>query len=336
MRSAYWQNMGSSVPLGTHYGKIALGKRGVKRFLSGAYESEANMKWILILVIAATLTGGVKATPKSQFLYAATNAGTLYQYRIGTEGTLHPLNPPSFKVSSGAVTLALHPSGRFLYAVTVHKPNSGHDLAQVFTYRIRPNGTLAPLGSHPRTLSAPADNAVMDPKGRFLFVSGEDDHLFTFRIQHDGALVPLPDNKAVSTFHIDTQGDGGGEVTETYNYATLTLDPTGHFLYSYSVQDGFDSISYQFYSFRLDAHGIFHSLQPAGGNSEGGTGSVGPCFFTPSGDLLVVHDDGDKIGTNVFHIGSQGQLIPARTPFLLHNFGGDCDKGFRGADSLDL
>ncbi len=288
------------------------------------------MKWLFVLVIAVMVTGGVRAAPKSQFLYAATNVGTLYQFKIGAEGTLHALNPPSLKVSSGAVTLALHPSGRFLYAVTVHEPNSGHDLAQVFTYRIRPNGTLAPLRSSPRTLSAPADNALMDPKGRFLFVSGEDDHLFTFRIQHDGALVPLPDNKDVPTFQINTSGDGGGEVTRTYNYTTLTLDPTGHFLYSYSVQDGFDSISYQFYSFRLDAHGVFHSLQTPGGDGNGGTGSVGPCFFTPSGDLLVAHDQGDKVGTNEFHIGLQGKFIPARTPFLPEQFALTVTQGVDG------
>lgn len=274
------------------------------------------MKWLFTVVALITMTGSVKAAEKPQFLYTATHTGILYQYRIGADGTLHSLNPPGFPVSQAAVVLAPHPSGRFLYAVSVHEANSGHDPAQVFSYRIKPDGTLAPLGYGPRTLSAPADNVAMDPKGRFLFVSGEDDRLFTFRIRHDGALVALPDNKAVTTFHIDTQGDGGGEVTGTDNYATLTFDPTGRFLYSYFVQNGFDSISYQFRSFRLDTQGVLHSLQPLGGDAEGGTGSVGPCFFTPLGDFLVPHDQGDKIGTNEFHIGSQGQLTPARTPFL--------------------
>ncbi len=274
------------------------------------------MIWVFILAAALTMTGTVRAEEEPQFLYTATHTGTLYQYRIGADGTLHSLNPPGFPISPGAVMLAPHPSGRFPYAVSVHEANSGHDAAQVFSYRIKPDGTLAPLGYGPRTLAAPADNVTMDPKGRFLFVSGEDDHLFTFRIRHDGALVPLPDNKDVPTFHIDTQGDGGGEVTGTYNYDSLTFDPAGRFLYLYSVQYGFDSVSYQFYSFRLDAHGALHPLKSSGGDAEGGTGSIGPCFFTPLGDFLVSHDQGDKIGTNEFHIGSQGQLTPARTPFL--------------------
>lgn len=288
------------------------------------------MIWVFILAAALTMTGTVRAVEKPQFLYTATHTGTIYQYRIGADGTLHSLNPPGFRVSQEAVMLAPHPSGRFLYAVSVHESNSGHDLAQVFSYRIKPDGTLAPLGYGPRTLAAPADNVTMDPKGRFLFVSGEDDHLFTFRIRHDGALVPLPDNKDVSTFHIDTQGDGGGEVTGTYNYDSLTFDPTGRFLYLYSVQDGFDSISYQFRSFRLDAHGVLHSLQPLGGDADGGTGSVGPCFFTPLGDFLVAHDQGDEIGTNEFHIGSQGQLTPAQTPFLPKQFALTVTQGVGG------
>ncbi len=284
------------------------------------------MKWLFILLIAATLTSGVRAASKSQFLYAATNAGTLYQYKIGSEGTLHALNPPGFRVSQEAVMLAPHPSGRFLYAVSVHEPNSGHDLAQVFSYRIKPDGTLAPLGYGPRTLAAPADNVTMDPKGRFLFVSGEDDHLFTFRIRPNGALVPLPDNKAVTTFHIDTQGDGGGEITGTENYDFATLDPAGRFLYSFRVLYGFNSRHYQLTPFRLDAHGKLHPLK----SSEDGTGIVGPCFFTPLGDLLVVHDQGDKVGTNDFYINSHGKLTPARTPFLLNNFALTVTKGSGG------
>ena len=266
------------------------------------------MKWLFILVIAVMMTGSVRAAEKPQFLYTATQASTLYQYRIGADGTLHSLNPPGFRVSQGAVRLAPHPSGRFLYAVSVHELNSGHDLAQIFSYRIKPDGTLAPLGYGPRTLSAPADNVTMDPKGRFLFVSGEDDHLFTFRIRPNGVLVPLPDNKAVTTFHIDTQGDGGGEVTGTYNHDSLIFDPAGRFLYSYFVQQGFDSVHYYFNSFRLDTHGVLHSLKSPKGDSEERTTSAGPCLFTPLGDFLVAHDQDDKTGTNQFHIGPQGQL----------------------------
>lgn len=274
------------------------------------------MKWFFMLVVAVTMIGSVKAAQKSQFLYTATHTGTLYQYRIAADGTLHSLNPPIFRVSQEAVMLAPHPSGRFLYAVSVHEPNSGHDLAQVFSYRIKPDGTLAPLGYGPHTLAAPADNVIIDPKGRFLFVSGEDDHLFTFRIRPNGALVPLLDNKNVPTFHIDIQGDGGVEATGTYNYDFVTFDPMGCFLYSFGVMHGFDSLHYSFTPFRLDAHGALHPLKP----SKYGLGTVGPCFFTPLGDLLVVHEYGGKVGTNEFHIDRQGQLIPARTPFLPKQF----------------
>jgi len=176
--------------------------------------------WLFAAALLLTAASSM-AAQKSQFMYASTDGGAIYQYQITDSGTLRPLTPPKIQAAEEAIQLVLHPSGRFVYAVRIHQLNSGHALAQVTGYRVNPNGTLTALAGEPRTLAAPADNAVMDPRGRFLFVSGEDDRLFTFRIQHDGALTPLADNKNIPTFHIDTQGDGGGEVTGSYNYNRL-------------------------------------------------------------------------------------------------------------------
>ena len=174
-------------------------------------------------------------------------------------------------------------------------------------FRVGPDGRLSLLTPQPLTLAAPADNVTMDPKGRFLFVSGEGDRLFTFRIQHDGALVPLPDNRDVPTFRIDTQGDGGGELTGTDNGENVTFDPSGRFLYLYTFQNGFDSRSYGLRPFRLDDRGALHPL----GQAFLGSGDIIACFCTTLGDLFVARSSGYNEGTDHYRIGPHGYLVPA-------------------------
>jgi len=267
--------------------------------------------WLFAAALLLTAASSM-AAQKSQFMYASTDGGAIYQYQITDSGTLRPLTPPKIQAAEEAIQLVLHPSGRFVYAVRIHQLNSGHALAQVTGYRVNPNGTLTALAGEPRTLAAPADNAVMDPRGRFLFVSGEDDRLFTFRIQHDGALTPLADNKNIPTFHIDTQGDGGGEVTGSYNYDVLSFDHTGRFLYLCSVRYGFDSRHSDFLTYRLDTRGILHPL----GHGVHEMGEANPCFTTPRGGLFVARQSGDNDGTYEYHIGPHGRLTPA-SPHIL-------------------
>jgi len=128
--------------------------------------------WPFLLALALVM-GGAKAS-KTEYLYAATDSGTIYQYQITKSGALQPLTPPSLSVADDPVMLVMHPSGRFAYAVTVHWFDAGDDSnARIAAFRISVNGTLTRLPSALYTCATPADNVTMDPKGRFLFVSGE-------------------------------------------------------------------------------------------------------------------------------------------------------------------
>jgi len=271
--------------------------------------------WLFAAALLLTAASSV-ASQKSKFVYVSTDNGAIYQFQITGTGSLRPLKPSNIQAANEAVQLVLHPSGRFVYAVTVHRLNSGHAPTQVTGYRINPNGTLTTLAWEPRTLAAPADTAAIDPTGRFLFVSGEDDRLFTFRIQSDGALTPLADNKNVRTFHIDMQGDGGGEVTGTYNYNILSFDPAGRFLYLCTVRYGFDSRHTDFLPYRLDKKGILHPL----GHGVHEMGEANPCFTTPHGDLFVARRYGDNDGTYEYHIGPLGRLTPTSPSVLPGQF----------------
>ncbi len=282
--------------------------------------------WLFVMAMVLMVAGGAKAAQKAAFLYAATDAGTIHQFRVVDTGALQPLTPPSLRVAAEAIQLVLHPSGRFAYAITVHERDSGHADAQVFGYRIGPSGTLTPVASQYCTLASPADGVTMDPKGQFLFVSGENDRLFTFRIQHDGSLTPLADNKDVPTFHIDTQADGGGEATGTDNWSSLTFDPTGHFLYLFTFQNGFDSRSYSFRSYRLDARGVLHPFGPF----TSGPGEINGCFSTHDGSLFVARRHGADEGTYGYHIGPRGLLTPASPPVLPNQFAVLVTEGLGG------
>ena len=280
---------------------------------------------LFALAVVMTL-GRTQAARAAEFVYASTDAGTLYQYRIGADGSLRPLTPPSIPAFDRAARLVLHPSGRFAYAVAIHERNAGHAVAQVLGFRVGRDGRFSPMTPQPLTLAAPADNVTMDPKGRFLFVSGENDRLFTFRVRPDGALVPLPDNKDVPTFRIDTQGDGGGELTGVFSEDVLSLDPSGRYLYVFANTGFVDHREHQFAPYRLDTRGALHPLAPA----TYGPGQSGNLLISPRGDVFVSRYFLDKQGTYRFHVGSRGLLVPAMPPVLPDQFALFLTEGSEG------
>lgn len=267
--------------------------------------------WPFLLALALVM-GGAKAS-KTEYLYAATDSGTIYQYQITKSGALQPLTPPSVSVADAPVELVLHPSGRFAYAVTVHQFNVVEDNAQVTGFRINPNGTLARLTFPPRICSSHADNLTMDPKGRFLFVSGEDGCLFTFRIRHDGSLMPLPDNKVEGTFEIKIIGEG--EAVGYPSEDVISIDPSGRFLYLSANIGTLNHRAFQFVPYRLDARGMLHTLAPVA-YEEGVDNTL---IGMPHGGLFMNRYI-TQGGAYHFRIGPRGLLIPMSPPVLPNQY----------------
>ena len=137
--------------------------------------------------------------PNLRFAYAIDElASTVTAFSwSGTLGTLQELQtistlPSDFKGANLTAEIAVHPSGRYLYA-----SNRGHDSIAVFA--IDPaKGTLtfvervATLGKEPR-------NFALDPTGGYLFAANQkSDDVVIFRVNpENGRLTPSGNRLAV-------------------------------------------------------------------------------------------------------------------------------------------
>lgn len=117
--------------------------------------------------------------------------GSVSAYAIdATRGTLAPLQtvstlPAGYAGPNTCSQIAMHPSGRFLYA-----PNRGHD--SVASFAVDPaSGRLTATG---RVATEPVPRAFnLDPGGGFLYSAGLDSgRIASYRIDQDsGELTPL-------------------------------------------------------------------------------------------------------------------------------------------------
>lgn len=121
--------------------------------------------------------------PSAEVMVVAGNDGSLYQFRVGTDGLLTPLSPPSLPVGSpGAYDVVVEPSGRFAYV-------SSRVDERVSAFSIAPEGltatgTVAAEGQPGRLYA--------DPSGRFVAVvhfGPSADAVARFRIGADGGLT---------------------------------------------------------------------------------------------------------------------------------------------------
>ena len=129
--------------------------------------------------------------PDGKFAYVINEMGsTVSVFAYDTAGVLRPLQtistlPKDFTALDESAEIAVHPSGKFLYA-----SNRGHDSLAVFA--IDPSkGTLTLVEYAPTKGQSPRNFAI-DPSGTLIFVANEkSDNLVLFRInQQTGRLTP--------------------------------------------------------------------------------------------------------------------------------------------------
>jgi 6-phosphogluconolactonase len=123
----------------------------------------------------------------SEFAYVS-NRGIL-----GYLGAVHLL-PPDFQGRNDAAEIAIHPSGKWLFA-----SNRGHDSIAVFA--IDPQkGTLASAGDFPTGGKEPR-HFVLDPTGQFLLAENQNsNNIVVFRIDPaTGALTQVSKTENVSS-----------------------------------------------------------------------------------------------------------------------------------------
>ena len=157
------------------------------------------------------------ATPDGRYLYAG-NAGdnTVSQFRIGDDGVLSPLSPPTVPAQKFPGHLLMDPKGGFLYALS----NWGNTL-----YAIGPDGRLTVTALMPTDVWAkardhnvvPSDVGVIDPDGTFLYACNGP--TCVYRLAPDGRVTALP-APASGAF-----GANGGREN------AIALSPSGKFAF---------------------------------------------------------------------------------------------------------
>lgn len=139
--------------------------------------------------------------PSGRFLYLVDEMGsTIYAFSYDfNQGALRPLQsisslPKSFKGENYAAEIAVHPSGKFLYA-----SNRGHDSIAVFAidpakHTLTPREDVPTEGKFPRSFG-------ITPDGAYMFVANQkSDNVVIFRIdQRSGRLTPTGQSLAVTS-----------------------------------------------------------------------------------------------------------------------------------------
>lgn len=139
--------------------------------------------------------------PSGRFLYLASEmTSTIDAFSYDPQkGVLQHLQripslPESFKGQNDAAEIAVHPSGKFLYA-----SNRGHDSIAVFAIDPRRH-TLKPLEYVPTRGNFPRNFAIT-PDGFYLFAANQkSDNVVIFRVdQKTGRLTPTRQSLAVTS-----------------------------------------------------------------------------------------------------------------------------------------
>ena len=173
-----------------------------------------RQKALVLLFILASLVGlGSCGKNSSHYVYAAIPAAS--QLAVFREdpysGVLTQLATSPYTVGSGAQSVVIHPSGKFLYVA-----NSGQGENDVSLFDINSDGTVtevyprAPVGTLPFLLA-------MDPAGKYLYVANAlSNNISVFSIaSSNGVLTAITG----SPFQINLSPK------------SMQLAPSGNFLY---------------------------------------------------------------------------------------------------------
>jgi 6-phosphogluconolactonase len=172
---------------------------------------------------------------------ANTGSAGIYAFQWDdARGSLEGLHVAA--ATSNPSFLAVHPSGRFLYAVNEDSSHSGTDSITAFAI-LHPESSpaLRAIGTVPSQGLAPC-HLLVDPSGKWLFVANySSGTLAVYPVQPDGRLAP-----AIQTVQQHGSGPFPGR-QESAHAHEVVLSPEGRFLLS--VDLGADRI----FVYRFDA-----------------------------------------------------------------------------------
>jgi 6-phosphogluconolactonase len=160
---------------------------------------------------------GLAADPSGRFLYVSNyNSFTVSAYSIDpSNGALVPVPGSPFAAGREGISVAIDPTGRFLYVgnQSCAPPAVPCGLS---AFSIDPvTGVLTPVVGSPFPAGSQAAAVVIDPSGRFLYVTTTQPITFEFAIDATtGALTQI------------------GTTAITGTTTTMTIEPSGRFAYN--------------------------------------------------------------------------------------------------------
>ena len=176
---------------------------------TGALAPLADSQFTAVGVITS-----LAITRDRRFLYAADAAlGVIWAFQIDASGALLPLPDSPFftSLTSSPISVVAHPTADFLFMTDV---NSG----EITTFTIGSSGSLA--AAAPATLVGPVPLLTsISPDGKFFYQGvrlAAQATIAGFAVRSNGRLSPIP----------------GGPAATGFRPSTLTIDPSGRFLYA--------------------------------------------------------------------------------------------------------
>jgi len=244
-------------------------------------------KALVLVFVVTSIAGSIGCSTSNHYVYAALPAANeVAAYREDPySGTLTQLSGSPYTVGDGAISVVLHPSGKFLY---VANPGQGEN--DISLFNIQTNGTLIEVP--PRTSVAPAslpELLVMDPAGAFLYVANAG-------------------SNNISVFSIDSSSGALAQVTDSpfpigLTPLTMQITPSGKFLYVSLAGGAAQTSNGAIAGFSVNA-GKLSRIGPL--TSTDGVNPYG-LAIDPSGKYLYVANTGSP-SIAIFAIGASGVL----------------------------
>ena len=166
------------------------------------------------------------ADPPGHFLYAVDSFSLgIDSFALDpTNGFLTPQTQIAPPAPGGFISLAIDPSGSFLYATVASQP-------RIYAYAIGANAALTPLPKSPFAAGSFPVALALDPKGSYLYAANmQDGTISAYAIGADGTPTPITG----SPFRVVPPS-----APPIVGLDALVMPPAGGFLYAHAgVQTG--------------------------------------------------------------------------------------------------